>query len=85
VARFCEALLGIPATALSARAHALNEHVHALARRPGFSVVDLHALGDELPAHPEYFSADGFHPSAAGYDRWAELMLPAVQAAVRVN
>jgi lysophospholipase L1-like esterase len=83
VARFCEALLGIPASALGARAHALNEHVHALERRAGFTVVDLHALGDELPAHPEYFSADGFHPSAAGYDRWAELMWPAVEAAAR--
>jgi lysophospholipase L1-like esterase len=82
IARMCEAMLGIPATALSERARALNAHVAALARRPRFTVVDLHALGDELPRHPEYFSADGFHPSAAGYERWADLMWPAVEAAI---
>ena len=32
----------------------------------------------ELPAHPEYISGDGFHPSDEGYELWAEHMWPAI-------
>jgi lysophospholipase L1-like esterase len=31
----------------------------------------------------ELFSADGFHPSAEGYQAWAERMLPAVAHLLR--
>jgi lysophospholipase L1-like esterase len=45
------------------------------------SLGDL--LGAEFSARPkELFSADGFHPSAAGYARAAETMLPSVAAAL---
>jgi lysophospholipase L1-like esterase len=43
------------------------------------SLGDL--LGPEFRARPkELFSSDGFHPSAAGYARAAETMLPSVAA-----
>jgi len=32
----------------------------------------------ELPAHPEYFSGDGFHPSDEGGELWAQQMWPAI-------
>jgi acyl-CoA thioesterase-1 len=38
-------------------------------------LVDLHANWAELAAHPDYISADGFHPSSAGYRRIADLTL----------
>ena len=45
------------------------------------SLGDL--LGPEFSARPkELFSADRFHPSAAGYARAAETMLPSVAAAL---
>lgn len=45
------------------------------------SLGDL--LGPEFRARPkELFSSDGFHPSAAGYARAAETMLPSVAAAL---
>src|ERR1044072_2618505 len=35
-----------------------------IANRNGVTVFDMYSITkDDLPAHPEYFSADGFHPS----------------------
>jgi lysophospholipase L1-like esterase len=76
-----EAFLNIPRSVFSRRLGELNERLNALGRRPRFTVVDLFAASArELDAHPEYFCPDGFHPSSVGYDRWAELMWPTVQA-----
>ncbi len=81
IAGLIDAFLNIPRALFVRRVVEMNDRLNSLARRPRFTVVDLFSLSArELPAHPEYFSPDGFHPSAAGYDRWAELMWPAVQA-----
>ena len=78
-----ESWVGVSRAAISARVIEFNAHYEALARRSRFEVVDLFGFSrSELAKHPEYFCADGFHPSAAGYDRWAELCWPAVQRAV---
>jgi lysophospholipase L1-like esterase len=82
IAGAVETFLRIPRALFSRRVHELNERLTALARRPRFTVVDMFSFSArELASHPEYFSADGFHPSSVGYDRWAELMWPAVQGA----
>jgi acyl-CoA thioesterase I len=48
-----------------------------IARRHGVTIFDVYAITTrELASHPEYFSADGFHPSDAGYEYWAEEMWP---------
>jgi lysophospholipase L1-like esterase len=39
-------------------------------------------LGPEFERHTHFFSDDRFHPSAAGYARAAEVLLPSVAAAV---
>jgi len=81
VAKMAEQWIGVSAQLLSQRADAMNVHIHALETRSRFKVVDLCLFSrDELARHPEYFSDDGFHPSAAGYDRWADLMWPTVSA-----
>lgn len=44
-----------------------NAGIAALATHYNVAVVDLFAHDSELTAHPEYVSADGFHPSPSGY------------------
>ena len=50
-----------------------------IAHRHGVTVFDIYTVTKaELPSHPEYFSADGFHPSDEGYELWARQMWPTV-------
>jgi acyl-CoA thioesterase I len=82
IAGLVETFLRIPKALFSRRVHELNERLNALARRTRFTVVDMFSFSArELASHPEYFCEDGFHPSSVGYDRWAELMWPAVHGA----
>ena len=61
------------------RAVELNRILTTAARRWDADVVDLHTRSrDEVPDHPELFADDGYHPSDAGYARWAELMWQAI-------
>jgi acyl-CoA thioesterase-1 len=60
-----------------------NEKVHAIAERYQLFVVDIYTETHRvIPTHPEFFSEDGFHPSAEGYEYWAKTMWPVVQAAI---
>lgn len=43
------------------------------AAQHGATLIDLHARWQDLAAHPEYVGIDGFHPSAEGYQRLADL------------
>jgi acyl-CoA thioesterase-1 len=57
-----------------------NRRLAEVAGEEGVPMFDLYALTRaHLPGHPEYFSADGFHPSDAGYALWAEQMWPLVE------
>ncbi len=54
-----------------------NRRLEEIAVRHGATVFDVYTITtQELPSHPEYFSSDGFHPSDAGYELWAEQMWP---------
>lgn len=56
-----------------------NSKLHEVANRHGVTVFDIFGITHEqLPAHPEYFSGDGFHPSDAGYELWGEQMWPTI-------
>ncbi|MEK6283761.1 MAG: SGNH/GDSL hydrolase family protein [Acidobacteriota bacterium] len=56
-----------------------NKKLAEVASRHGVTVFDVYTITHEqLPAHPEYFSADGFHPSDEGYELWAETMWPTI-------
>jgi acyl-CoA thioesterase-1 len=71
---------GLSSGGLAQHVRTLNDALSALAEPPWFTVVDLLAFSQsELPQHPEYFSPDGFHPSDAGYVRWADLLWPSVE------
>ncbi len=52
-----------------------NDALRRQAKRRGMAVVDLYTASQvEVPARPELVGGDGYHPSDAGYARWAELM-----------
>jgi acyl-CoA thioesterase-1 len=60
-----------------------NEALRRQARAHGAEVVDLYTVSqNEVPARPELLSGDGYHPSDAGYARWAELMWEGVTARI---
>ncbi|GIV96399.1 MAG: hypothetical protein KatS3mg057_1056 [Herpetosiphonaceae bacterium] len=65
--------------ALDAVVQQWNAAIAASAERHGALLVDLYAHGLDLVEHPEYLSADGFHPSSAGYQRIADLVLAAIE------
>lgn len=82
VASMLEAVTGLSVSLFTSRLEALNEAIAELGKRPGFTLIDVCRFSrDEVPAHPEYFCHDGFHPSDEGYERWAQLLLPDALAA----
>jgi acyl-CoA thioesterase-1 len=62
------------------RVREVNRRLAEVAAAEEVPLFDLYTVTrTNLPGHPEYFSADGFHPSDAGYERWAEMMWPLVR------
>lgn len=60
-----------------------NQRLEEIASRHGVIVFDVHSTTrEQLPSHPEFFSADGFHPSDEGYEFWAEKMWPTIARAI---
>lgn len=65
---------------------AFNQELEAIALRHEVSVFDIYTLTHEhLSSHPEFFSADGFHPSDNGYEFWAERMWPIIATTIGAN
>ena len=66
------------------RVIAFNDELSRRARAHGAEVVDLYGPSRaEVPRRPELIAADRYHPSDAGYARWAELMWAGIQARIR--
>jgi lysophospholipase L1-like esterase len=60
-----------------------SKRLEEIAARHGVTVFDVYTITTkELPSHPEYFSSDGFHPSDAGYELWAQEMWPTVATVI---
>ncbi|HET8629337.1 MAG TPA: SGNH/GDSL hydrolase family protein [Thermomicrobiales bacterium] len=83
--RVLPAFAGVDHAQLDATVHQWNAVIADAARRHGALLVDLYAGWRELAAHPEYVSADGFHPSSAGYRRIADFALAALKAHERAS
>jgi acyl-CoA thioesterase I len=75
------ALVTPPPAAVRAAVDTYNRLIGRIAREEGAVLVDLHALGDIPTEHPEWVSADGFHPSTEGAIVVAEAFERALQAA----
>ena len=68
---------------VQARIRVFNEHIGEIAKRHELLLVDTYDMSREvIPAHPEFFSPDGFHPSDEGYEYWAKMMWPTVKEAI---
>jgi lysophospholipase L1-like esterase len=59
--------------ALAATVAAYNAAISSAAKQEGATLVDLHLNGVQISQHPEWLSADGFHPNAQGYAVIAKL------------
>jgi lysophospholipase L1-like esterase len=64
---------GIDPAALKAEVDRWNNAIADTTARHGASLVDLYAEWQEVVQHPDYLSADGFHPSTDGYQALADL------------
>lgn len=71
---------GIDPTALAQEVDRWNAIIARQAALHGATVVDIHASWTDLAAHPEYVGVDGFHPSAEGYQRLADLFAATLRA-----
>jgi lysophospholipase L1-like esterase len=65
---------------LNAAVDAYNAAIARVAQREGAVVVDLHSQGEVPDQHPDWVSADGFHPDAAGYAQIAARFASAYSA-----
>jgi len=69
--------------AVAARTVRFNDALARRARARGVQLVDLYTASQhELPLRPELVGPDGYHPSDAGYARWAELLWEGVEARI---
>ena len=60
-----------------------NTALERKSRSHGAELVNLYAVSQrEVPLRPELISADGYHPSDAGYARWAELVWAGIEARI---
>lgn len=70
-------------SSLARRIEAYNATLRTIAERHGFHLADVHAeTRRALKEQSELWARDGVHPSARGYDVWAEAMWPAVEGAL---
>src|ERR1700694_4217309 len=59
--------------AVGAAVAAYNAAITEAVNLEGATLVDLHLNGTQISQHPEWISADGFHPSGQGYAVIAKL------------
>lgn len=71
---------GLDADQVTAEVDRWNAVIAETTARHGDTLVDLYAQWQEIAEHPEYLSADGFHPSAEGYQALADAFAAASQA-----
>ncbi|MDQ6882629.1 MAG: SGNH/GDSL hydrolase family protein [Candidatus Dormibacteraeota bacterium] len=64
----CPTGVGSPtAGEVNARVDQYNAAIQRVVQKEGAVLVDLHAQGEVADQHPDWISADGFHPSELGY------------------
>jgi acyl-CoA thioesterase I len=64
---------GVDPTLLDFEVAAWNAAIADSTARHGALLVDLYSQWQEIAQHPEYLSADGFHPSTEGYTALADV------------
>ena len=75
VGQLAQQLLGVTPAQLGAHIAERNRAFDVFAPYSNITVFDTHAISEAaLRGRRDFFSADGFHPSDAGYERWARLL-----------
>jgi lysophospholipase L1-like esterase len=70
----------LPAATLARRIAAFNATLRRVAERHGFAVAEVEApTRRAFATRPELFARDGFHPSARGYELWADALWPTAE------
>ena len=65
------------------RIELFNQRIAELIARNNLMPVDIYTNSHEIiPAHPKFFSSDGFHPSDEGYEYSTHAMWPVVKEAI---
>jgi lysophospholipase L1-like esterase len=64
---------GIDPGPLRAQVDRWNRVIADTSARHGATLVNLYSRWREIAQHPEYLSADGFHPSSEGYQALADV------------
>jgi lysophospholipase L1-like esterase len=64
---------GIDPAPLNAEVDRWNAVIAEAAMRHNATLVDIHSQWQEVVLHPEFLSADGFHPSTEGYQALADV------------
>lgn len=64
---------------LDATVQEWNGVIRDASSRHGALLVDLYSAAPELAENPQYVSADGFHPSSAGYRRIADMVIQTLE------
>jgi acyl-CoA thioesterase-1 len=77
-AQYFMSALRIPRATFEERTRSFNQAVMETASKHGHGAHDLFTVALEDKAH--FFSSDGFHPSAAGYEALAQELWPSVKA-----
>jgi lysophospholipase L1-like esterase len=67
---------------ISARIDAFNAVAREESQRLGCPWVDVTGISRDRGGQPDMLAADGLHPSAAMYARWADHVYPAARAAL---
>lgn len=68
---------------LARRIEAYNATIRTIAERHGFELADVHGgTKRAMKERSEVWAKDGLHPSAKGYDAWAEAIWPAAERAL---
>jgi len=70
---------GVDPAPLRAEVDRWNAVIADTTARHGDTLVDLYSHWQEVAQHPEFLSADGFHPSSEGYQALAEVFSEALQ------
>jgi lysophospholipase L1-like esterase len=71
---------GVDPAPLQAEVDRWNQVIADTTSRHGATLVDLFSRWQEVADHPEYVSADGFHPSSEGYQALADVFSQAADA-----
>ncbi len=71
---------GVDPAPLQAEVDRWNQVIADTTTRHGAVLVDLFSRWQEVADHPEYVSADGFHPSSEGYQALADVFAQAADA-----